>query len=239
MADPMIGAAKERFSVPNKNMHPWQHNRSILWGNRFPIMRIVLCQNTIRRVPVSADSGTIPGRSLRQGLYRRGVKSFYYGHFGKSRHFSTILNGYDHLGFVIRPAPAFPDSGAAKERFVHLDNIIQHILGIPVLESSPDLVDHEPCGFVMDFQQSLQQGSGTSPRVRSHQIDGPEPFTKRKMGTMEHGVCGQRGLEPTVFALKYFPLLNKVCLSIAASGTTISVSPSYFFLRCSKHCSSV
>lgn len=86
----------------------------------------------------------------------------------------------------------------APERIVHLDYIIQHILGIPILESFPNLVDHKPGGFVMDFKKSFQQGSGTSPFVRSHQIDGPESLIKRKMGMMEHSIRGKRSLEPTV-----------------------------------------
>ena len=228
MADPMISATNERFNVPDKGMHPWQHNWSIFWRNCFSIVRIVLGQNTIRRVPVCPNSGSISGRSLRESFYRRGIQSFYYSHFCKSRIFPMILNGYNHLGFVIRSAPTFSSNGTSKECIVHFNHIIQHILGIPVLESCPDLMNHKPSGFVMDFNKSRQQDGRATPFVSSHQIYGPEPFMKRKMGTMEHSVCGKRGLEPTVFALKYFPLRNKVSLSIVASGTTIAVFPSYF-----------
>jgi hypothetical protein len=90
-------------------------------------------------------------------------------------------------------------------------------------------MDHEPGSFVMDIEQPFQKCCGTSPLIRSDQVYSPEPLSQWKMGTVEHGVRGQRGLKPTMFALEYFPRLNKISFITTASGTIKYAIPSCFF----------
>ena len=225
----MIGTAKKRFSISDKFMHPRQHDRSFLWEHRFSIVVIMLCQNTIRRVPIRTNGCSIPRRLLCDYINGSGFPGFLLQSFWQ---IPLVFHDSQRIRspwFCYRLRARASVSRAAKESIIHLDHTIQHVLGIPLLESSPDFVDHKPCGLVMDFKKSLQQGGGTTPLVNSYQIDGPEPLTKRNMRTVKHGVCSHRRLVPTVFTLKYFPLLNKVCLGITTSGTMKTISPSYIF----------
>ena len=188
MTDPMIGAAKKRFSVTDQCMHPGQQSGGILGEHRFPHMRILFCQDPVRGIPVGTYGGTFPGRFPRTGIHRGRVQRLHHGHLRESRSCPSILDGYDHLGFVLCPSSTLTCSRTAKKCIVHFDDMFQHISGIPLLKRYSDFVNHKPCRLIMDIQQLSQKRCGTSPFIRSHQIDGPKPLLERKVGAMEHGV---------------------------------------------------
>ena len=225
----MVGAPEERFRVSDQGVDPREQGCRIFGLYRLAIVLIVGGQNPIRRVSVRTDHRPFLYRLLRGRLHRWTIQPLDDGHLGIPRRVAVILHGHNHVRFVFRPAAPFSGSSAAEKGFIHFHHMLQKIAGITVAHGIPNLVEQGPGGGVGNFQQSLQQFRRTSPFVSSDQIHGPEPFYERQMRPVEHGVCRNRGLTPTLLALKQLPIINPVRLGMTTPGTGKSMGPPDFF----------
>lgn len=224
----MIGTTQERFCVSDHSMHPRQHQRCILRGDRFPFVCIIFPKKTIRRVPIHTNGRAFQCCILREGFDCCGIQSVNCNHYSESTMFPRFPTDTITLVLLSTPRPCFPMAEPQKKCIIHLDHTFKHIYGVTVIERRPDLVDREPGGYIIDFKISFRQGGRTPPLVRSNHLYGPKSLAKREMGTVEHRFYGQRGVEPIVFALKYFPLLRKVCFGISTLRTLKTIFQSYY-----------
>jgi len=81
----------------------------------------------------------------------------------------------------------------------------------------------------MDADQLFEPFGGTSTLVGTDQKDCPEPFPQRYMRSVKYRINHNRGLMPTVFALKNLSPFHKIGFSMTASRTGKFIRPSKLF----------
>ena len=81
----------------------------------------------------------------------------------------------------------------------------------------------------MDTDQFFKPLGGTSTLVGAGQKDCPEPFPQRYMRPVKNRIYRNRGLMPTVFALKNLAPFHEIGFSMTALRTDKSIRPSKLF----------
>ena len=100
--------------------------------------------------------------------------------------------------------PAAPFAGlaaAADIGVVQLDETLKVIAGVPVGHGLAGLVTPAPGRGVGEARVVLELASQRTGGPRGHQINRPEPVSRRLAGFVEDGVSGHRGLMPAALAL--------------------------------------
>ena len=219
-------ATDKGFCVADQDMHPRKLFFRIMGFHCFSTVLKMRSKYGICGIIIRVNNGPFPDCRLCDSLNGRSVKRFHHRHFRISRGNTPILNGNNHLRFVVRSATALPGRRTSEKCFIHFYPLIQHVSYIPFRHSAPDFVYHQPCGDTIHGQHMFQSLRGTPPFVRSHQINSPKPLSEWHMGAMEKSMGGHRGLMMTCLALEQLPLPMKICFMMPAFRTFKSVWPS-------------
>ena len=104
-----------------------------------------------------------------------------------------------------RYAPAlFTSDGAADDDLVGFHASAEPGSGL-VDHGAAQPVQQIPSGFVAASHLSLQLRRAHAGSLRGHQVRGPKPLAQRKMGAMQDGARGDRGLLSTLAAFINLP----------------------------------
>ena len=225
----MIRTTDEGFCISDEDMDPRERLVGILWEYLHRVVFKMIGKNGICRVIVRANQGAFPDCAQCSLLNGLRIKRFHNGHPGVSRTFSSVLYCDDHLRFVSRSPSSFPGSRTTEKGVVHFDDPLQKTADVPLLHGVPYLMNHQPGSNVVHVKKRLKTFGRTAPFVRDNQINGPKPFSQRKMRAMKQRVCGQRRLTTAPGTFKYLSRLSKICLGMSAFRTRKTARPAQLF----------
>ena len=107
-------------------------------------------------------------------------------HGDKTSSFSPGFDRNNHRSFSFGTTASFAGTFAADNRIVQLDQVGEQVDAVPVGHSSSDLAQHVAGRDPRDAQMLGYSKRGNAIFVRSHEIDGPEPFDQGLDGGIEH-----------------------------------------------------
>jgi hypothetical protein len=146
-------------------------------------------------------------------------------HGKKSGSFFPGFHRNKHWSLPIGAAASFTGSFAADNGVIQLNQVGKPIDAAPMGHGLPDLAQYGAGCDPGNTQMLGCSKRGNATFVRSHEIDGPEPFDQGNFGGVKQGVGGYRDLMTTVCALIQMARGNRVCFHTAACGALESFGP--------------